>query len=566
MAAQGIDSTTSLIAPDIAAQQVMLGRRQQMADLLRQQSMTPDQGQMIGSQYIAPSWSQGLAKMAQALMASKSQDSIDAQSLDLAKSYGDRIGAMFGGGATDASTEAPAALAQGAVQGDVGPTNSNAERMGAMLAQGSGAAPQGGGLTIKGMSPGQAKMSFMLDKGAYMGGYMKQFDPTEQTKMALAAGMDPRQANAAALFKNSYIAPVNARPGSILRDPRTNMPMAYNPHIPEGAAPTFDASGNVVGMNPIAGASYAITAAEKAKAMGGAAATPTVAYGPTGTPQFSTKAKDVGRADGNPPAGAGVVANDPQAGSREIAAIQKSLDTPGAVTDTSSRQMLQQQITELKRQASAYPQPTQGTVTPELPPGLVANANAAQGASAKTMHDSYAKLQSGGSTAQAALDAVDKMQKLAANKNWAQVGKVATGTTFMSPDAAEYEKQRANLITQLSQQNGTGGTDAGRALTGESVPDFGKPKAAIADGLQTLKNQTVAQQLKINFLTPHYQAGDSKTYTALENKFDQNISPSMVPLLTAQPGPARAAQLQAAAKDPAMRAKLNWAAENGLLK
>lgn len=81
--------------PDVAAQQVALQRQQQMADMLRQQSMTQNEGQMIGNQYVAPSWSQGLARMAQALMASKSQDSIDAKNLELSKLMQSRMGDAF---------------------------------------------------------------------------------------------------------------------------------------------------------------------------------------------------------------------------------------------------------------------------------------------------------------------------------------------------------------------------------------------------------------------------------------------------------------------------------------
>ena len=123
-----------------------------------------------------------------------------------------------------------------------------------------------------------------------------------------------------------------------------------------------------------------------------------------------------------------------------------------------------------------------------------------------------------------------------------------------------------NLIGQLAQQNGANGTDAGRALTGEAVPDFGKPKEAIKAGLETQKNQILLQQLKGSALTPIFQAGDSKAYTTFENQFDQNISPSMVPLLTMPAGQSRGMLLKNAAKDPAMRARLTWAAENGLLK
>jgi hypothetical protein len=183
------------------------------------------------------------------------------------------------------------------------------------------------------------------------------------------------------------------------------------------------------------------------------------------------------------------------------------------------------------------------------------------------MKDSYSRLQSVGTTANSALDALKKMQALASDKNAVlTAGPLGTHQSAVNPSAAEYEKQRANVVALMAQQLGASGTDAGRANISESVPDFGKPKTAIADGLGTLQNQIVTQQLKRDLLTPIYQAGDSKKYTTLENQFDQNVAPSMVPLLTMPAGPQRAAALKAAAQDPAVRARLNWAAENGLLK
>ncbi|MEX3667995.1 hypothetical protein AB3X82_07305 [Paraburkholderia phenoliruptrix] len=81
--------------------------------------------------------------------------------------------------------------------------------------------------------------------------------PTDITKMGVQGGMTPEQiqaANASGVAKVNYIAPVNARPGAILRDPLTMQPMAFNPNIPAGGTPVFDASGNVVGINSIPGA------------------------------------------------------------------------------------------------------------------------------------------------------------------------------------------------------------------------------------------------------------------------------------------------------------------------
>lgn len=208
----------------------------------------------------------------------------------------------------------------------------------------------------------------------------------------------------------------------------------------------------------------------------------------------------------------------------------------------------------------------QGGFAATAPLGTPANANAAQEAGAQTMKQSYSNLQSANSSANSALEALQKMKQLATGKGLLTTGALGTGLTSINPTAAEYEKQRANVVALLSKQLGTNGTDAGRALTGESVPDYGKPEAAIHDGLQTLMNQTRVLQMKANFLTPAYNNGDSKAYTDLENQFDQNVSPGMVPVLTMQPGPQRAAALKTIAQDPAMRGRLEWAIKNGILK
>jgi hypothetical protein len=97
------------------------------------------------------------------------------------------------------------------------------------------------------------------------------------------------------------------------------------------------------------------------------------------------------------------------------------------------------------------------------PMGAVPNADASQKASADSMKTSYDRLQSTGTTANSALDALKKMQDLAANKNAIlTVGPLGTHQSAVNPAAAEYEKQRANVIALMAQQLGAGGTDAGR--------------------------------------------------------------------------------------------------------
>jgi hypothetical protein len=133
-----------------------------------------------------------------------------------------------------------------------------------------GSSPASTGATIYGKTPQQLFQQGMLMNMAGMqgGGDLMRIAvehdptlamqmPTDISKMGYQGGMTPDQiqaANAAGVAKANYIAPVNARPGAILRDPITMQPMAFNPNIPAGGTPMFDASGNVVGISSIPGA------------------------------------------------------------------------------------------------------------------------------------------------------------------------------------------------------------------------------------------------------------------------------------------------------------------------
>ncbi|MEY4441025.1 MAG: hypothetical protein RL442_25 [Pseudomonadota bacterium] len=54
-----------------------LKRKQAMVDALRQNAMTPAQGQMIGKHYVAPSITQTLAQVGQGYFAKKGQGDVD---------------------------------------------------------------------------------------------------------------------------------------------------------------------------------------------------------------------------------------------------------------------------------------------------------------------------------------------------------------------------------------------------------------------------------------------------------------------------------------------------------
>jgi hypothetical protein len=75
----------SNLPPDLLAAQQQLNRQQQMAQLLMKQGQQTPQGQEISGRYVAPSWTQHLANLAQTGVGAYLQNKGDKQALDLAK-------------------------------------------------------------------------------------------------------------------------------------------------------------------------------------------------------------------------------------------------------------------------------------------------------------------------------------------------------------------------------------------------------------------------------------------------------------------------------------------------
>jgi hypothetical protein len=489
-----------------------------------------------------------------------------------------------------------------------------------------------GALTLPGKTPQQSMMLFsMLGPEGYARVLSQWGAPTDATRMAMAAGMPTGPANADALFKANYVPPITGT--GTFRDPRTMRPVAYNPEIPAGTNPLYDTSGNVAKVQPIDGAQAAMQGNAAAAAAGSAQFKPIQVYNPqTHQMEYSNEGAVTNPQVGAAPTLTGIFAQQESGGGKtapenplqiregtfkQFAKAGESWTNPADKTAVAQRVLAnysQQYGGDLGRVATAYfsgpgnvapagsPTPFikntkdangktvasyvgdilgraggagfggSGAAAATPPLGATANANVSQQASADSMKASYAKLQSINSTANGTLESLQKMQALAAKKNPAlTAGALGTAVApIVSPEAAEYEKQRANVIQLLAAQNGTNGSNEGRALTGESVPDYGKPNKAIQDGLQTQINQVRAQQLKANILTPVYNAGDSKSYTALENHFDQVIKPSVMPTISPileLSGAQQQAAVRAAIQgNPALRPSFELLFNAGMLK
>ena len=272
---------------------VMQAQRQKMiADALTQQGMSPIEYDHAGA--ISPL--QGLAKMLQAYSGNKNAAAAN-QTLADAQAQGNQrtmqvLQGLFGGNVTDPAAASTASLTQGAMtqpslpgadgqpvnQGGVGPTLTNAQRMGQMLSGGTGA--QGSAFTVPGMNAQQMTMAYVLDPQATMKAALDAKALTEQQKNSrdsiigpavinnlTTQNMTPEQklsmnlqqlkaqgvpstdpqviALQGALAKANYIDPVKVGQGDLTMDPITHLPIAYNPKTPNGIAPMFQTAGGV---------------------------------------------------------------------------------------------------------------------------------------------------------------------------------------------------------------------------------------------------------------------------------------------------------------------------------
>lgn len=626
MAAAGGGMT---VLPQYQGDYYTLQNKQALAQALMQSALTPQKIEPTGSgQYtVMPKYSigGGIAQLGQALLASKMQQ----QTAQGYQAIGqNQMDYLMGAPTQTTGNQTPSDVGSGAGMGGGGTTpDSLAQALGSSVANGGQAAAPSMQRTGGLLSPGSAMNPSGMDvgKAAFlyqtMGPteYAKNFvapyvKPTDATLMARQGGVDPQAANQGALFKSNFVAPVTG--SGTFRDPRTMQPVANNPDIPAGTTPLFDASGNVAAVKPIQGAQGAMQGNAAATAAGSAQFKPVQVYNPqTQQMEYSNEA-----AVTNPAAPAGVRNNNPGAmmpggklaqypdmqtgltaldgnlasyGKQGVNTISGVIskwappnenDTQAYIKDVSQRLGIpaNQKIdlsNPLQRQAlstaialhengpqGVFGGSQSGAPAAAPPLGATANVEAQVKGQVDTMQKSYQNLQTVRSGAPAALQDVDNMSKLAQGANPLTIGPAgAKFAGLFSASAAEYEKSRDNLVTNLGSQLGIN-SDAARDLVYGSIPSYGAPKQAVQNGLSTLRGQIQTRLLKSDYLSDAYSAGDAKAYNQRENQFDQNVTPAIANVVSMPAGPERAAMLKQAAANPQMRARLEWAAQNGVLK
>lgn len=120
MAQQPMD----MLPPELQAEQEALLRRQRVADMMTQRGQIPIQGGMAGRAYVGPSWTQGLAQLANAYVGGKTSDDIGVAKKNIAGRYNDmyadevaRLSAMRSGSTPRPSAVDPQEMEQAADQG-----------------------------------------------------------------------------------------------------------------------------------------------------------------------------------------------------------------------------------------------------------------------------------------------------------------------------------------------------------------------------------------------------------------------------------------------------------------
>lgn len=214
------------------------------------------------------------------------------------------------------------------------------------------------------------------------------------------------------------------------------------------------------------------------------------------------------------------------------------------------------------------PQQAQGgPMLARAPFGAPEEATAGAQGRVATMNESYKGLRTARDSAQNAITLLDDMQKYGQDKNPVLANKLYNVANLYSTDAQLFDKARNNLIAQVSGSTGMG-TDQARSIVEGSIPSYGMSQAAIQEGLRQVKAQVQMRQIKSDYMSDAYAAGDAKQYNQRENQFDQVMTPDAASIIKMPAGAQRNTIIQNTLKagNPRDVDALAWAIRTGLLK
>lgn len=376
-----------LVDPSLYGDQQAIDQQRQLAQLLMTQGLTSPQGtEAIGGVAIRRSPMEGLARMAQLMSGQSMQRDANSASQDMMQRQMQAM-LMLHGGTAGVPAGAPADQPAG-VPG--APT--------AGVAPGTGT--PAGMLGMRGMSPMQSLMSSQMFPKEYGEAYMKPFMPNDTSVQAMQGGVDPQMANRLALIKSSTDpkilgmqqagmgpmqiyqaiygeaakgAEVSRRPGEQFANQLTGESGTV-PKIPEFSNPVGrpGPNGAIPAVEPIPGATGVVQGNSTATGMGKAAATPTIIYGPDGTPQFSTELQNLMRANGWGPVGnpQGPDPGKPFSPESLRSQIEMVKSNGGQPIRPEDQPAIDRQVARLTAELAQS-----GGVTPEQRPGVKAGAD-----------------------------------------------------------------------------------------------------------------------------------------------------------------------------------------------
>ena len=241
---------SAMMGPDVTRQQYELAQNQRYADMLMQQALQEQpQGQMVSGHYVPPSPVQGLGQLLKAYIARKSTDLIPERQAKLDLAQDEQLRRMVGmGGGTTAPQARDMALAGGAMQGDVGPTNTNAMRMQNVQTG------QGSAVPLIGENPMLTYTTLRYGgPQAYAKALVEQQMPTGELKTLIASGFRPgtpefQRAASQLANKNAYIAPTVVSEGGALVPAGSSRPTYIAPKagVQTNISPTGQFSANAI--------------------------------------------------------------------------------------------------------------------------------------------------------------------------------------------------------------------------------------------------------------------------------------------------------------------------------
>jgi hypothetical protein len=445
------------------------------------------------------------------------------------------------------------------------------------------------------------------------------YTPTAATMQARQGGFDTAAANRAQFQKDSYVAPITGT--GIMRNPfNPSQPVAFNPEIPAGAQPLFDASGNVAKVQPIQGAQGVMQGNAAASAAGGAQFKPVQVFNPvTNQMEFSNEA-----AVTNPTAPAGIRNNNPGAmmpGGKlaqypdmqtGLAALDGNLasygkqgvntvagviskwappnenDTQAYIKDVSQRLGIppNQKIdlsNPLQRQAlstaialhengpsgvfgSGATAPS-GRAAASAPMGAQTNAESG----ARNLQDELSKKWTGLSAANSeAQNTTSYLQNIKELAPKAALGQQADRLNYVNGLLSLAGSEKAtdavtanNLLDKYSNQitarlsaNGMG-TDSARSILQSAYPNAHMNKDAINEAADNLIGAQQMTQAKAKLLAPLANSRNATEYNNTELKFDQAADPRIFQYANIQDPAARQAFAQKLIKqDPKIVQKI----------